>query len=133
MCDWKRGVSLLRRSCRKVGVPKYWRRNSPKTYTLEQHAIMLVFCRRYFDSYRDFVSNISNTILPEIISRNSIPDEGTLCKEEKRLRPFIAEIAIALAIAVLPRRFVASSDGTGLETKKASAYFVKRVMGRFSR
>jgi len=133
MCDWKRGISLLRKACRKVGLPTYWHRNSPKTYSLEQHVIMLVFCRRYFTSYTDFVSNIPNTILPRTIGLKAIPDEGTLCKEEKRLRPFMAEIAIALAIAALPRRFVASSDGTGLETKKASAYFVKRVMRQYSR
>lgn len=131
--DWKRGISLLRRACRKARVPDYWHKNSPKTYTVPQHLIMLVFCRRYFDSYTEFVENLQNTTLFKLLELSSVPDEGTLCKEEKRLRRYMEQVAIALAVAVLPKRFVAGADGTGLQTRKASAYYIKRVLGQFSR
>ena len=131
--DWKRGISLLRRTFRKLKVPEYWHKNSPKTYTVPQHGIMLVFCRRYFKSYADFVENIENTRLPELLNLQGIPDEGTLCKEEKRLKKYLEAAALMLAAAVLPKNFVASADMTGLATRRASPYYVKRVMGAFSR
>ncbi|HLC32648.1 MAG TPA: hypothetical protein VJJ82_02385 [Candidatus Nanoarchaeia archaeon] len=131
--NWTRGINYLLRACHQAGVPEYWHKNSPKTYTVKQHLIMLVFCRRFFDSYTEFVENLDNTILPQILNLKSVPDEGTLCKEEKRLQKYMQQVAIALAIAVLPKHFVAGADGTGLQTTKASAYYVKRVLGQFSR
>ena len=131
--DWKRGINLLRNACRKTRLPEYWHKHSPKTYKVWQHLIMLVFCRRYFASYTEFVENLNNTVLPKFIDLKCVPDEGTLCKEEKRLRPYMAQVAITLAITILPKYFAAGADGTGLQTKKASAYYIKRVLGQFSR
>lgn len=93
---------------------------------------MLVFCRRYFDSYTEFVENLENTVLFDLLHLESVPDEGTLCKEEKRLLPYMTKIAILLATAILPKKFVAGADGTGLQTRKASAYYTK-VVGQSSR
>ena len=94
---------------------------------------MLVFYRHYCSSYTDFVEWLPNTKLPEYIDLKAIPDEGTLCKEEKRLRHYIESVAIMLVLSILPKKFVAGADMTGLQTKRASPYYVKRIMGSYSR
>lgn len=129
MIDWKRGINLLRKCFRKQGMPDYWHKYSPKKYTLWQHSIMLIFYRQYCDSYTGFVEWLPNTKLPEYLALKAIPDEGTLCKEEKRLRPFLENLAILLVLPLLPKRFVAGADMTGLQTRRQSAYYTKRVFG----
>jgi len=131
--DWKRGIRLLRKNFRKLGVPNYWHKNSPKTYQVWQHGVMLVFYRRYCRSYTDFVEWLPHTKLPGYLSLKAIPDEGTLCKEEKRLLPFLEAAAILIVLSLLPQRFVAGADMTGLQTRRASPYYIKRVMGSYSR
>ena len=131
--DWKRGINLLRKAFRKLGLPDYWHKHSPKTYMVWQHGVMLVFYRQYCRSYTDFVEWLPNTKLPEYMQLNAIPDEGTLCKEEKRLKNYLEAAATLIVLPVLPKRFVASADMTGLQTRRASPYYVRRVMGSFSR
>lgn len=133
MVDWKRSINLLRKNFRKLGLPSYWHKHSPKTYEVWQHAIMLIFCRRYCDSYTEFVEWLPNTKLPEYIGLKSIPDEGTLCKEEKRLKPFLEAVAILLVLPLLPKNFVASADMTGLQTRRASPYYIRRILASYSR
>jgi hypothetical protein len=133
MSDWKRAINLLRKQFKKQNMPKYWHKFSPKIYTVEQHAIMVVFYRRCCKSYTDFVDWLPNSKLPEYIDLKAIPDEGTLCKEEKRLRHFLEATAILLVLPILPKNFIASADMTGLQTKRASPYYIKRIMGSFSR
>src|SRR3989338_10985393 len=85
--------------------------------------------RHYCRSYTDFVEWLPNTKLPDYIGLKSIPDEGTLCKEEKRLKPFLEAISILLVLSLLPKSFVAGADMTGLQTKRKSAYYIKRILG----
>jgi hypothetical protein len=131
--DWKRGINLLRKCLRKQSLPNYWHKNSPRIYQLWQHCVMLIFYREYCDSYTDFVNWLPHTKLPEYIGLKAIPDEGTLCKEEKRLRKFIEAVSTLLILSILPKRFVAGADMTGLQTKKASPYYIKRIVGSYSR
>ena len=133
MIDWKRGINLLRNGFRKLGLPVYWHKNSPHTYEVWQHGTMLIFYRRYCDSLTEFVEWLPNTKLPEYLGLKAIPDEGTLCKEEKRLKPYLDELAIQLILPLLPKRFIAGADMTGLQTKRASPYYLKRIMGSYSR
>ena len=131
--DWRRGIRLLRKQFRKLSLPAYWHKHSPHTYQVWQHGVMLAFYRRYCRSYTDFVDWLPNTKLPEYMNLKAIPDEGTLCKEEKRLLPFLEAAAILLVLSLLPARFVAGADMTGLQTRRASPYYIKRVMGSYSR
>lgn len=131
--DWKRCINLLRKCFCKIDLPEYWHKNSPHTYKVWQHAVMLIFYRHYCSSYTDFVEWLPNTKLPEYINLKAIPDEGTLCKEEKRLRPYLENVAIMLVLPILPKKFVAGADMTGLQTKRASPYYIKRIMGSYSR
>ena len=131
--DWKRGINLLRKGFRKLELPKYWHKHSPHTYEVWQHGVMLVFYRRYCGSYTEFVEWLPHSKLPEYINLKAIPDEGTLCKEEKRLKKYLEAVAIILVLPLLPKSFVAAVDMTGLPTKRASPYYVKRVMISFSR
>ena len=133
MVDWKRGINLLRNCFRKQGLPTYWHKNSPHTYKVWQHGTMLIFCRRYCDSLTEFVEWLPNTKLPEYLNLKAIPDEGTLCKEEKRLRPVLEAMAIMLILPLLPKKFVASADMTGLQTRRASPYYIKRILASYSR
>jgi len=131
--DWKRGINLLRKCFRKQRLPVYWHKNSPHTYEVWQHGVMLIFYRRYCDSYTDFVDWLPNTKLPEYLNLKAIPDEGTLCKEEKRLRPFLEALAIMLVLPLLPKKFVAGADMTGLQTRRASPYYINRILASYSR
>src|SRR3989338_3703208 len=130
--DWKRSIKLLRKVLDEEGLPEYWHKNSPHTYQVWQHGVMLVFCRRYARSYTDFVEWLPNTKLPEYMGLKAIPDEGTLCKEEKRLKPFMEDLALRLVLPLLPKSFVAGADMTGLQTTRASPYYIKRI-GAFYR
>lgn len=133
MVDWKRGINLLRKVFGQLGLPRYWHKHSPHTYEVWQHGIMLVFYRQYCQSYSDFVEWLPHTKLPEYLLLKAIPDEGTLCKEQKRLKPFLEAAAVLLVLPLLPKRYVAGADMTGLQTKRASSYYIKRVLGSFSR
>jgi hypothetical protein len=127
--DWKRGIKLLRKGLEKQGLPEFWHKHSPKTYKVWQHGVLLVFYRRHSTSYSDFVEWLPNSKLPEYMRLKAIPDEGTLCKEEKRLRPFLENLAILLVLPLLPKSFVASADMTGLQLRRASSYYIKRIGG----
>jgi len=133
MVDWKRGINLLRNAFRRLNLPKYWHKHSQKTYQVWQHGVMPVFYRRFWHSYTDFVENMPETNLPKYINLKKIPDEGTLCKEEKRLKPFLESAAILLITTLLPKSFVAGADMTGLQMKRASPYYVWRVFGKKKR
>lgn len=128
MTDWKRAINMLRISFRKQRMPKFWHKFSPHTYEVWQHGVMLVFYRQYCDSYTKFVEWLPNTKLPEFLGLQAIPDEGTLCKEEKRLKPFLEATALLLVLPLLPKSFVAGADMTGLQTKRASSYYIKRIV-----
>lgn len=130
MVEWKRGINLLRNAFRRLNLPKYWHKHSPKTYQVWQHGVMLVFCRRFWNSYTEFVENVSETKLPEYLNLKAIPDEGTLCKEEKRLKPFLESVAILIILPLLPKSFVAGADMTGLQMKRASPYYIWRINGK---
>ena len=49
----KRAIYLLRNSLKRAKVPIYWHKKSPKTYTVHQHAILLVFRRKINKSYAE--------------------------------------------------------------------------------
>src|SRR3989344_601377 len=132
MVDWKRGINLLRKNFRKLGLPQYWHKHSPHTYEVWQHGVLLIFYRRYTTSFTDLVEWLPNTKLPEYMGLKAIPDEGTLCKEEKRLKPFMEDLALRLVLPLLPKSFVAGADMTGLQTTRASPYYIKRI-GAFYR
>ncbi len=131
--DWKRGIYLLRITLRKLGLPTYWHKNSPHTYQVWQHGIMLVFCRRYYSSYTEFLTTLPHSRLMEYLGLKAVPDEGTLCKEEKRLLPYLSQAAMLLVARILPQNYVGSADMTGLQTRRASPYYVRRVLGTYSR
>ena len=121
--DWKRSIKLLRKVLDEEGLPEYWHKNSPHTYQVWQHGVMLVFCRRYARSYTDFVEWLPNSKLPEYLGLKAIPDEGTLCKEEKRLKPYLEALAMRLVLSLLPKRFVAGADMAGLQMRRARSFF----------
>ena len=50
----KRAINLLRNSLKRAKVPIYWHKKNPKTYTVHQHAILLVFRRKINKSYAEF-------------------------------------------------------------------------------
>src|SRR3989338_5306550 len=131
--DWKRSIKLLRKVLDEEGLPEYWHKNSPHTYQVWQHGVMLVFCRRYARSYTDFVEWLPNSKLPEYLGLKAIPDEGTLCKEEKRLKPYLEALAMRLVLSLLPKRFVAGADMAGLQMRRASSYYIHKVLGTNSR
>jgi hypothetical protein len=76
---------------------------------------------------------LPNTKLPDYLGLKAIPDEGTLCKEEKRLKPFFEALAVAIVLPLLPAKFIVGADMTGLQTKRKSAYYIKRVLGAYKR
>ncbi len=127
--DWIRGISLLRRACKKLGLPQFWHKNSPHTYEVWQHVVMLVFCRHYCSSYADFVEWLPHSRLPEYVHLKCVPDEGTLCKEEQRLRPYLYAVSVLLIAPLLPQRYVAAADMTGLQMRRASSYYIRRILG----
>ena len=128
----KRAINLLRNSLKRAKVPIYWHKKSPKTYTVHQHAILLVFRRKINKSYAEFEKFWLPilTDLCEAINLKKIPEQSTLCKEEQRLKFWLEQANIKLVQAVLPDRPFASGDGTGLSFANGSSYYIRKIMGQ---
>ena len=128
----KRGINLLRNSLRRAKVPKYWHKNSPKTYTVHQHAILLVFRRKLNKSYVEYEQFWLPilTQLCEAIGLEKTPEQSTLCKEEHKLKNWLEKTNVKLIQTILPERPLASGDGTGLSFANGSSYYIRRIMGQ---
>ena len=128
----KRAINLLRNSLKRAKVPIYWHKNSPKTYTAHQHAILLVFRRKLnksYAEYEDFWLPILTPLCIEI-GLKKIPDQSTLCKEEQRLTHWLEDANVKLIQSVIPESPFASGDGTGLSFANGSSYYIRRIMGQ---
>jgi len=132
MIEARRGINLLRNSLRRAGVPLYWHKNSPKTYTVHQHAILLVFRRKLSKSYVEYERFWLPILEPlcKAIGLKKILEQSTLCREEHRLRFWVEKTDAKLIQAILPERPFASGDGTGLSFANGSSYYVRRIMGQ---
>jgi hypothetical protein len=81
-------------------------------------------------SYDDFVELwLPAMRLPEWIGLDEIPDASTLCREEARLLEWLESANVKLVQAILPERPLGVGDGTGLQMRHASSYYVRRIMG----
>jgi transposase len=127
-----RAINLLRNSLKRTKVPLYWHKNSPKKYTVHQHAILLVFRRKLNKSYVEYEQFWLPILTPlcRKISLEEIPEQSTLCKEEHRLRFWLEKTNVKMIQAILPERPFASGDGTGLSFANGSSYYIRRIMGQ---
>ena len=127
-----RAINLLRNSLRRTKVPLYWHKHSPKTYTVHQHAVLLVFRRKLNKSYVEYEQFWLPILTPvcEAIGLKKIPEQSTLCKEEHRLRFWLEKTNVKMIQAILPERPFASGDGTGLSFANGSSYYIRRIMGQ---
>jgi hypothetical protein len=127
-----RAINLLRNSLKKATVPLYWHKNSPKTYTVHQHAILLVFRRKLNKSYVEYEQFWLPILTPlcHEIGLERIPEQSTLCKEEHRLRSWLEKTNVKMIQSILPERPFASGDGTGLSFANGSSYYIRRIMGQ---
>jgi hypothetical protein len=127
-----RSINLLRSALRRAQVPVYWHKHSPKTYTVHQHAILLVFRRKLGKSYVEYEEFWLPILEPicKAIGLKKIPEQSTMCREEHRLKPYLELANVRLVQAVLPERPFATGDGTGLSFTGKSSYYVRRIMGQ---
>ena len=127
-----RAINLLRNSLKKAKVPLYWHKHSPKTYTVHQHSILLVFRRKLNKSYLEYETFWLPILEPlcKAIGLKKIPEQSTLCKEEHRLRFWLEKTNVKLIQSVLPKRPFATGDGTGLSFANGSSYYIHRIMGQ---
>ena len=127
-----RGINLLRSALKRAKVPIYWHKHSPKTYTVHQHAILLVFRRKINKSYVEYEQFWLPILTPicEAIGLKKIPEQSTLCKEEHRLKFWLEKANVKMIQAILPERPFASGDGTGLSFANGSSYYIRRIMGQ---
>ncbi len=119
----------------KLALPDYAHKCSPKIYTQPQLFACLVLKEFLHRDYRGIEALLKDT--PELaasIELKQIPDHSTLQKAAQRL--LRAEFASALLdMTVRLGKFqgklkatvpLAAMDGTGLESRHASAYYVRR-------
>jgi transposase len=127
-----RAINLLRSSLKRAKVPLYWHKNSPKTYTVHQHAILLVFRRKLNKSYVEFEEFWLPLLEPvcKALGLGKIPEQSTLCKEEHRLRSWLEQVNVKLIESVLPKHPFACGDGTGLSFANGSSYYIRRILGQ---
>lgn len=127
-----RAINLLRNSLKKTKVPLYWHKNSPKKYTVHQHAILLVFRRKLNKSYVEYEKFWLPILTPlcREIGLEEIPEQSTLCKEEHRVRFWLEKTNVNMIQTILPERPFASGDGTGLSFANGSSYYIRRIMGQ---
>src|SRR5205823_10218680 len=119
----------------KLTLPDYAHKCSPKTYTQPQLFACLVLKEFLHRDYRGIEALLKDT--PELaasIDLKQVPDHSTLQKAAKRL--LCAEFAGGLLdMTVRLGKYLgklgasvplAAMDGTGLESRHASAYYVRR-------
>ena len=119
----------------KLALPEYAHKFSPKTYTQPQLFACLVlkeFLRRDYRGIEELL--IDTPELAAVIELKQVPDHSTLQKAAKRL--LRTEFASGLLdMTVRLGKFLgkldstvplAALDGTGLESRHASAYYVRR-------
>lgn len=119
----------------KLALPDYAHKYSPKTYTQPQLFACLVLKEFLHRDYRGIEALLKDT--PELaasIELKQIPDHSTLQKAAKRLlRAEFANALLDMTVRLgkvqgkLPASVpLAAMDGTGLESRHASAYYVRR-------
>jgi hypothetical protein len=118
-----------------LALPDYAHKCSPKTYTQPQLFACLVLKEFLHRDYRGIEQLLKDT--PELaaaIDLQQIPDHSTLQKASKRLlRSGLASSLLDMTVRLgqflgklgtkVP---LAAMDGTGLESRHASAYYVRR-------
>ena len=118
-----------------LALPKYAHKYSPKTYTQPQLFACLVLKEFLHRDYRGIEQLLKDTPeLAAVIDLKQIPDHSTLQKAAKRLLCSSSAsslldmtIRVGQIIGKLgPRIPLAAMDGTGLESRHASAYYVRR-------
>lgn len=118
-----------------LALPEYAHKCSPKTYTQPQLFACLVLKEFLHRDYRGIEQLLKD--MPELtaaIDLKQVPDHSTLQKAAKRL--LSSEMATSLLDVTVrlgkllnkvePRGALAAMDGTGLESRHASAYYVRR-------
>jgi hypothetical protein len=119
----------------KLALPDYAHRFSPKTYTQPQLFACLVLKEFLHRDYRGIEQLLEDT--PELaaaIELTEIPDHSTLQKAAKRLlRAEFASSLLDMTVRLAkylkklkPTVALAAMDGTGLESRHVSAYYVRR-------
>jgi hypothetical protein len=119
----------------KLALPDYAHKCSPKTYTQPQLFACLVLKEFLHRDYRGVAELLSDTPeLAAIIDLEKIPDFTTLQKAAKRLlssplasRLLDMTVRLGKFVGKLPATApLVAMDGTGLESRHASAYYVRR-------
>jgi hypothetical protein len=119
----------------KLALPAYAHKFSPKTYTQPQLFACLVLKEFLHRDYRGIEALLKDTPeLAAVIDLNTVPDFTTLQKAADRLLVSV-EAGRLLDLTIRLGKFIgklsskaplAAMDGTGLESRHASAYYVRR-------
>jgi hypothetical protein len=119
----------------KLALPDYAHKFSPKTYTQPQLFACLVLKEFLHRDYRGIEALLKDTPeLAAVIDLKTVPDFTTLQKAADRLLVSV-EAGRLLDLTIRLGKFIgklsskaplAAMDGTGLESRHASAYYVRR-------
>jgi hypothetical protein len=130
-----RRVFLVAYEAAREALPAYSHRFSPKTYTQHQLLACLVLKEFLRTDYRGLAEHLADhPDLTRLIDLKAVPHFTTFQKAAERLlsaaparKLFDAVLARALREKVRKRRVpLAAVDGTGMESRHVSRYYVKR-------
>lgn len=130
-----RNVLLVGHLIGTLALPDYAHKYSPKTYTQPQLFACLVLKEFLHRDYRGIEQLLRDTPdLAAAIELKAIPDHSTLQKAAKRLlcapsASGLLDMTVRLGKflgKLAPTLPLAAMDGTGLESRHASAYYVRR-------
>src|SRR5262245_21244504 len=130
-----RAVLIVGHLIGKLALPDYAHKYSPKTYTQPQLFACLVLKEFLHRDYRGIEPLLKDTPdLRAAIELESVPDHSTLQKAPDRLllspsggQLLDMTIRLGQLLGKLDSRVgLAAMDGTGLESRHASAYYVRR-------
>lgn len=109
-------------------MPEYSSKFSKKTYTLQQHAVIICLKIREDKNYREVVEMLVE--MPRIrkaIELDEVPHPSTLCKAFDRLRTRIWRSLLNATTELLELNGIVSIDSSGEERSRASRHYTKRV------
>ncbi|KXB06059.1 transposase [candidate division MSBL1 archaeon SCGC-AAA382A20] len=109
-------------------VPEYSSKFSKKTFTLQQHAVIICLKIREDKNYREIVEMLVE--MPRIrraIDLDEIPHFTTLCKAFDRLQTKLWRSLLEDTSQLLELNGIVTIDSSGEERSRASRHYTKRI------
>lgn len=109
-------------------IAPYSGKYSKKTFTLQQHAVVICFKIRQQESYKEIVETlVEEPRIRQALDLEEVPHPSTLCKAFERLGMRVWRLLLRASTEILEKNGVVGVDASGFERSHASRHYTKRA------